>query len=271
MSQSKIIDSFIFYNEVDLLNYRLNILDSVVDYFVIVESTLTFTGKKKELIYNNLKSQFNKFKDKIIHIIVDDMPFEYPNINFNNKQQWENEYHQRNCISRGIDMIENKNENDFIIISDLDEIPDPNTLLKIKNNEIEINYNSLEMDFYYYNLNTKFRTTWNSAKIIKYHLFKSLKKSCNNIREDRQPDINNGGWHLSYFGDSNFIVNKLNNFSHQEYNNYNYTDINKIQDNVKNNKDLFNRPYCILIKTNISENNYLPPEYNKYLTNYFTN
>lgn len=267
MSQPKIIDCFIFYNEVDLLNYRLNILNSVVDYFVIVEATLTFTGKKKELTFNNIKSQFDKFKEKIIHIIVDDMPYEYPNIDFNNREQWKNEDFNRNCISRGIDLIENKNDNDIIIISDLDEIPDPKFLLKIKNNEIVIeNVNSLEMDFYYYNLNTNTNVRWSSAKILNYNNFK-LHNDCQKIRGLNVPIIKNGGWHLSYFGDSKFIKNKLENFAHQEFNNDYYTNINKIEEKLKLQDNLFDNNKFTHIP--VSENNYLPPEYDKYLTNFF--
>ena len=73
----KIIDCFTFYNEMDLLNYRLNILYNVVDYFIIVESTHTYVGKEKKLFYNDNKHLFEKFNDKIIHIIVDDFPFKY--------------------------------------------------------------------------------------------------------------------------------------------------------------------------------------------------
>jgi beta-1,4-mannosyl-glycoprotein beta-1,4-N-acetylglucosaminyltransferase len=87
----KIIDCFIFYNEIDLLTYRLNILNDIVDKFVIVESTYTFSGKEKKLYFNENKHLFEKFNEKIIHIIVDNIPFKYPNINYKNKEQWVNE------------------------------------------------------------------------------------------------------------------------------------------------------------------------------------
>ena len=105
----KIIDCFIFYNELDLLNYRLNILNSVVDYFIIVESTHTFIGKEKYMYFNDIKHLFDDFKEKIIHIIVDDFPYKYPDINIHNRDQWKNETFQRNAISRGFKFIENLN------------------------------------------------------------------------------------------------------------------------------------------------------------------
>ncbi len=88
----KIIDGFIFYNELDLLTYRLNILNSVVDYFVIVESRHTFTGREKILYYEQNKALYEQFKDKIIHVVVEDMPYTYPNINIGSNNQWTNEH-----------------------------------------------------------------------------------------------------------------------------------------------------------------------------------
>ena len=105
-SQRKIIDCFIFYNELDMLTYRLNILNDIVDYFVLVEATHTFIGKEKPLFYQDNKHLFEKFNHKIIHVIVDDFPHKYPDINIGKNEQWRNEIFQRNCISRGIDKLE---------------------------------------------------------------------------------------------------------------------------------------------------------------------
>ena len=87
-----IYDCFTFFNEFDLLEIRLNELDSVVDKFVLVEATKTFSGKDKPLYFNENKNKFNKFLNKIIHVIVD----EYPNLN----GDWVIENHQRNEISK---------------------------------------------------------------------------------------------------------------------------------------------------------------------------
>lgn len=77
----KIIDCFIFYNELDLLTYRFNLLNNIVDYFIIVESTHTFVGKEKKLFFNDNKQLFENFTNKIIHIIVDDLPYKYHKVN----------------------------------------------------------------------------------------------------------------------------------------------------------------------------------------------
>lgn len=262
----KIIDCFIFYCELDLLTYRLNILDNIVDYFIIVESTHTFSGKEKKLYFNENKHLFKKFKEKIIHIIIDDFPYKYPNINFYNGEQWKNELYQRNSIAKGLYYINDLTDNDLIIISDLDEIPDPNTLYNIKKTDIIFDVHTLEMDFYYYNLYTKFNGHWHSCKIISYKKYKELNISCNDIRHINCDIIKNGGWHLSYFGDSNFIKNKIINFSHQELNIDEFTDLSKIEKRVKEGRDLFERGSPERIE--ICNNTYLPPEYNTFLKNF---
>ena len=126
LTKLKIVDCFTFYNELELLEYRLNLLYNIVDYFILVEATLTHVGKPKELYYNKNKKLFEKWNDKIIHIIVDDFPFNEQTIDCLKNDQWKNEKFQRNCITRGLKKI----NTDFLILSDVDEIPDPTTLAK---------------------------------------------------------------------------------------------------------------------------------------------
>jgi beta-1,4-mannosyl-glycoprotein beta-1,4-N-acetylglucosaminyltransferase len=268
---NKIIDCFLFYNELELLDYRLNILNQYVDYFVIIESTHTFIGKEKRLYFNENKSKFKSFEQKIIHIIVNDMPFIYPNIDINKRNQWDNEIHQRNCINRGIECINNKlNNNDIIIISDVDEVPDPSILLHIKNVKNDIGIISLEMDMYYYNLSTKLINKWYAAKLVSYLTYKNLSvyKSIEEIRGLQPIQIKNGGWHLSYFGDNIFIQNKIMNFSHQEYNNEQYLNLDTISKKIKDSSDLFDRGYEPIMNIDINKNQYLPTMWDKYLIKY---
>jgi len=264
----KIVDGFTFYNEFDLLTYRLNILNDVVDYFILVESTHTHSGKEKILFFNENKHLFEKFNEKIIHVIVDDFPYKYPNINVSNNEQWWNEALQRDAISRGIERITDLEEKDLIIITDLDEIPDPRTLNSIRNGDIIVEMNQLQMDMYYYNLNTRFETKWRNPKIISYKIYKELNQQCNYYRHLQYPLILNGGWHLSYFGDADFIKNKINNFAHQEFNNENYTNLSLIEEKVKNNRSLFDQN-CDIPKIEIKDNDYLPVDYDKYLNKYY--
>lgn len=195
-----------------------------MDFFVIVESNHTFVGKEKPLFYLENKHLFEKFNDKIIHIIIDDFPHKYPNINFEKNQQWINEVFQRNCISRGLNKL-SLQDNDVITITDLDEIPNPKILQQIKNKEILVDKNTLELDIYYFNLHSKFdKMPWHHAKIITFKKYNELNMRCDQLRFYSCPIIKTAGWHLSYFGNEKFIKNKLENFGHQEYNKLKFTD-----------------------------------------------
>jgi beta-1,4-mannosyl-glycoprotein beta-1,4-N-acetylglucosaminyltransferase len=263
----KIIDCFTFYNELDMLIYRLNILNDVVDYFVLVEATYTHVGKVKPLFYQENKHLFEKFNHKIIHVIVDDFPHKYPNINIEKEEQWINEKFQRSCISRGMDKL-NINGKDIITITDLDEIPNPKVLELMKNNSIEVSINILEMDFYYYNLNSKMDHLWHHSKILTFEKYNALNIGCDKIRFFSCPIVKNAGWHLSYFGDEKFIKNKIENFGHQELNIDLFTNQEKIQNRIKNIQDLFDRP-TKLIYLNIKDNDNLPPLFETYLSLFY--
>ena len=265
----KIIDCFTFYNELNMLNYRLNVLNDVVDYFILIEANQTHVGKPKKLFFDENKPMFEKFIHKIIHIVVE-LPFNENIIDITKGQQWTNEKHQRNCINEGIDMIKEKlNDNDCIIISDVDEIPDPKILLQIKNNSINNDINVLEQDFYYYNLNSKRNEYWYHSKTISYKKYKELNLPVNDIRFCNGTIIKNGGWHLSNFGDADFIKNKLENFAHQEYNSDNFTNIEKLQKRIDSCSDLFGRYGSEMNYIEIEDNNYLPPMYSHLLKNFY--
>jgi beta-1,4-mannosyl-glycoprotein beta-1,4-N-acetylglucosaminyltransferase len=263
----KIIDCFIFYNELDMLLYRLDCLFDYVDYFVLVESEYTHSGNKKKLFYNDNKNLFEKFNSKIIHIIVD-LPYKFPNIDYSKNQQWDNEHYQRNSIKNGIDELK-LNDEDIIIVSDLDEIPDYNLLISIKNNNFVINnIYSLEQDFYYYNLNTRMVKKWDASKILSHRKYIELNKSFQDIRHLNCRKIHKSGWHLSYFGDKYFIQNKIQNFGHQEYNNNKYTNLDIIDIRIKNQIDLYGRSNEEIEKIPIDNNSYLPHNFKKFFLKY---
>ena len=117
----KIYDCFQFFNEDTVLDLRLNILHDQVDFFIIVESTTNHQGKEKKLNFDINK--FQKFKEKIIYIVVDDTleSIKKPHLGQNSLV----ERHQRNSISRG---LKNCSDDDLVIISDVDEIPNLNKI-----------------------------------------------------------------------------------------------------------------------------------------------
>lgn len=261
----KIIDCFIFYNELDMLKYRLDTIFNYVDFFVIVEAKYTHSGKEKPLYYDDNKHLFEPFNSKIIHIVLDELPFKFPNIDYYKNEQWDNEHYHRNGIKNGIDKLV-LNDEDIIIVSDLDEIPDYNLLNSVKNNLFIINnIYCLEQDLYYYNLNTRFIDKWYCSKILSYKKYKELDLSFQDIRHFNCQKICKGGWHLSYFGDKYFIQNKIKHFGHQEYNYEKYTNLDAIDSIINNQTDLYGRTNEQIEKISLANNSYLPYNYEKHL------
>ena len=246
----QIADCFIFYNELKMLSYRLEVLNQVVDYFILVEATHTHVGRPKPLFFQENKHLFTPYLHKIIHIVVDDFPLV-------EGDHWLNENFQRNCISRGLEKLQLADK-DLLLISDVDEIPDPILLSEFKRLNYPIEINSLEQHFYYYNMTCRSNEKWYQAKIMSYETYKSLGLSCNELRQHQCPFVFPGGWHLSYFGDKDFIQNKIQNFGHQEFNLPHILD--GIEEKMKSGTDLFSRDDIVFTVTPISENKYLPPK-----------
>jgi len=236
----KVIDCFTFYNELELLNLRLHELWDDVDYFVISESNHTHRGKKKKLYYLENQEKFIKFREKIIHVVDD-------KIYNTNDHPWKIENNQRNTLAKGIDSL-NLKDSDQIIISDLDEIPNMERISKV----LPISWiNTLEMDFYYYSPYNKIRKKWTKSKVLNFGTYKNKfgsvpqkvrdsvdYKKIFNYRINRNY-IKRAGWHFSYFGDEQFIKNKILNFAHSEYDDEKFYNKKNIQNSINNGIDLY--------------------------------
>jgi beta-1,4-mannosyl-glycoprotein beta-1,4-N-acetylglucosaminyltransferase len=271
----KIIDCFTFYNEIDLLKYRINLLKDVVDYVVLVESRHTYVGNEKILYFDEFKKEFPSYDNsRIIHVIVDDFPHKAPDIQLCpsfSGHQWVNERFQRNCITRGLEQIPDLENDDVIVVTDLDEISDPRTLQKIKNGEIDVTINHMEMTMYYYNLNTFHRNYWTQCFLGKYELIANKYHTLSDIRLSNlnTPNIKNGGWHLSYFGNISFIQNKLREFAHVEFSGDDYTNENFIKNKIANALSLFDIDNeSGIIKQSIKDDPYPPLYYKTFLSKY---
>lgn len=214
-----IIDCFTFYNEIDLLEIRLNELDRVVAKFVLVEAERTHQNKPKKLYYDELKDseRFAKFKSKIIHIVV-------PGDKFND-DAWHNEKLQRSYIQHG---LQEYNDDAILIVSDLDEIPSCESVeraLKLDLKDPVV----FEHDLFYYKLNTKLYSNGScknhgAVMLLKRDFLQDTEKVRNSCKHSFYK-IDNAGWHFSYAGDSNFIFNKLQNFAHTEFKNLTKEDV----------------------------------------------
>ena len=277
----KIYDCFLFFNEIDLLKLRMNILKNKVDYFVIVESTSTFTSKNKSLLFQKHRKQFSDFEDKIIHVVVNDTPTDFRNLKYVNDEitnkiikhvdestgwdknnpkdtQWGVETYQRECIIRG---LVNCNEDDIIIISDLDEIPNPDELYKLHEMTHDDFY-EFKQNMYCYYVNLLKESNWSGPKACTHKRLTNI--SINHLRQNKFTNnvIKNGGWHFSFFGGANKVKEKIEAYSHQEYNNE-YIKEN-IVSNIQNNIDPFFRGKLTKVDIDSSYPEYLIKNINKY-------
>ncbi|AMJ95888.1 hypothetical protein AVL56_17285 [Alteromonas stellipolaris] len=219
-----IYDCFIYNNESELLEIRLEELENQVDKFVIVESNITFSGAKKNITLDTSSALYEKHRDKIIHILVDNMP--------QNPNPWIKETYQRNAMLKGLNSAK---PNDIVIFSDADEIPRVDVIeKKISNRDISL----LEQDFYYYKFNL-YRGKWSKACTS---LFKNF---CVSPQEARTlfsaPIIKESGWHFSYLMDEIQISEKIESFSHQEFNTEENRDPALIKEKIEQRLDLFGR------------------------------
>ncbi|NGX53260.1 MAG: hypothetical protein KR126chlam5_01573 [Candidatus Anoxychlamydiales bacterium] len=227
----KVFDCFPFFNEVELLEVRLNELYDVVDYFVIVESPLTFTGNCKPLYFEANKQRFSKFLDKIIYIVTP--AFESMD------DPWQREIEQRNYILKGLNKAKRQ---DIIIISDVDEIVKHSAISKIKKMLLEkqkskkrkFKYVKIEQNNYRYYLNrVHIEPLGTRAMATTYKQLK--KKSPQKLRENifnDWPIIKEAGWHFSFLGGIDGIYYKIESFSHQEFNNQKYKNKKNIYEKI---------------------------------------
>jgi beta-1,4-mannosyl-glycoprotein beta-1,4-N-acetylglucosaminyltransferase len=254
----KIYDCFNFFNELDILEIRLNTLYEYVDYFVIVESSVTHSGVEKPFYFEENKERFSKFLDKIISYKVYDTPTDFVNLldsenntlieinNFIKKQtnrfnrvtqtDYGRDFFQKECVRRP---LINCNDEDIILISDADEIPNPETLLKLKELDLENNIYSLNQMMYFYYLNVFKESTWYGTKVSKYKNIKNL--SFNEIRGDESLSIKipNGGWHFSFMGGEEMVKIKMLSYSARDM--VNEYILSTISLNMENNIDPFLR------------------------------
>jgi len=243
----KLVDCFLFNDEFEMLKFKIKEIGEYVDYFVIVESTITFSGVKKLLHFDLQKHIFKEYLHKIIHIIVDDTP--------ETDDPWVREHFQRDAISKGLEQLNLKNS-DNVVISDCDEIFDIDAVNKFRNQQ-EYDVMKLEQDLYFYNLENRFPTKFQLSRIAKYYKVKEI--GVQMMRVSEFPILNKGGWHFSYFFDINKISKKIKTYAHQEYNSEEYTNLEHIKKCIESGNYLFEDIKLDFIK--IEDNDYLPKNY----------
>ena len=250
----KIYDGFIFFNELDLLEIRLNTLNDVVDHFILVEASVTHQGTPKPFIFEENKDKFTKFLDKIIYIKVTNIPDSFstlPELNptnfeeqcfasifndisktllFNkfdsNQMGFGRDFFQKECVKLG---MKDAQDDDILISSDIDEIPNPEYINRLNEFFESDQLYTFNQTHYCYFLNmihyshidntrhnTEINTNWKGSRMGVWGILKNY--SLNELRAQDNNDIINSGWHFSWMGGIDRVKNKLKSYSHQENN-----------------------------------------------------
>ena len=243
----KIFDCFMYFDEDLILDIRLNTLKDHVDKFIIVEAKRTHSGKEKKI---NFKiNNFPQFKNKIKYYLID-LPLEVKS----KKKGWHSSHirdqYQRNALEKGYETCDN---DDLIMISDIDEIPNPNKLKEF--DYLKNNYGCFIQKNFHLKLNllNKTKKDWAGTKIcIKKYLkspqwlrdLKTKKRPFWKIYKPKTPQlIHDGGWHFNDIKNNEGLRSKIMSSAHQEENIPEINDIKKINSRLKNLQDIRGRDY----------------------------
>ena len=254
----KIFDCFMYFDEEIVLDLRLNTLNEHVDYFVIVESSFTHKGEKRKLMFNHEK--FSKFKNKIIYLTYDEEPKNIEKVLDNDSESEKSrkyifnaayrENGQRNFISHG---LSNATDNDLILVSDVDEIPN---LESCELDKIQEKIILFKQDMFYYKFNLKLPTlVWAGTKGCKKKDLISP-QWLRNIKDRKYPFfrfdtifsktkyisiklINNGGWHFSNIKTAKEIEFKLKSYLHHREFDLNPMTTEQIKNIIENKQAIY--------------------------------
>ena len=252
-----------------MLKIRLNVMSPIVDKFVISEATETFSGLKKPLYYEENKEMFKEFEDKIIHLVVDDTPEGYTH---------DRDTFQKNAVTRG---LKDCTDDDIIIFSDLDEIPNPEKIKEILSDFQEDKIYHFAQRLFYCYLNMEEvsgsllsyagefdgvdRKKWIGTKMLSYKLMREKGFQCGELRFPERKEIgirvDDGGWHFGYMGGhgekdvKKRVTEKVVSAAHTGYNSKHV--LSQVENQIKDGKDIFGRE-AKFVKTEIDDSY---PEY----------
>ena len=239
-----IYDCFSYLDEDLLLDLRLNILNNFVDFFVIVEGNKTWQNNSKKLKFDINK--YSKFKNKIKYIKVEDLP--------EGEDPYKRENYQRNSILRG---LSNADDEDIIMISDLDEIPNPKVLTNFKK---EMKYAAFKQKHFYYkfNLQSNNYPYWYGTRICIKKFLKSP-QWLRDLKFKKRPFwridklrlnniIDEGGWHFCNLKKPDLLLYKYQNLcetndpiNFKEKIDKKFLDINEISKRIELGHDIIGR------------------------------
>jgi len=231
----KVFDSIIFFNELELLEMRLNILNDVVDCFVLTESPFTVSGNEKPLYYQENKDRFGKFNDKIVHHITEEIPNDFSHMLEKSKFhvaykepdpygtpminipiRFQRALFNRNNSAFGIEKA-GPSDGDLIITSDADEIINPYVLEDLDWFD-PYNHYVATGPAYYFKLNFLYQDDWMGPRLCTWRHLKNT--TVDQHRQDHKNAyrIEDAAWHFSFLGDAENFKLKLASYEHTENN-----------------------------------------------------
>ena len=234
----QVFDCFKFFTEKELLHLRFMEYYDIVDYFVIVEATTTQTSLPHTPIFESLKPKFEKYLDKVIHIVVDDMP------TYSKENIWIAENFQRNCIERGLKGIAKKG--DAIFVSDCDEFWNRDKINECVGKDYPIVF---VHELYHYWMNAKRSYKWRGTCYAPYGLMtpQEMRDYSRNIFNESLVKrgfisgeaylIMNGGWHYCSLGGAENIQKMCNSKCEGDPNVI--IDINEVNKKINNLENIY--------------------------------
>ncbi|MHC4156223.1 MAG: glycosyltransferase family 17 protein [Planctomycetota bacterium] len=227
-----IYNCFPFYDEFMMLDIRLAELGDVVDKFVLVESTMTYSGRPKPLFFSDAMERYANWKDKLIALVSHRTAVD--------EDAWENERTQRNSIGDYLNEV--CSDDDLIILTDADEIVRRETIERTA--ELR-SPGRLLMKMYYYWFNSRLKGDWPWPAFCRWCDYVDVfHRKGQSLRISTMPDcprIENAGWHFSYIMDAHKIANKIGAFSHSEYDTPHWRNEERIEKCRQNMVDLYDR------------------------------
>jgi beta-1,4-mannosyl-glycoprotein beta-1,4-N-acetylglucosaminyltransferase len=252
--QKKILDVFLFYNELDLLKARLEYLGPTVDHFIISEANIDFSGAPKDFILNKELISALPYYEKIIYhreaIDLDSFEWRFKKLKYRhrrNKFLWKIQDAQRNATLKALRPF---SPDDIIIFSDLDEFPSqyalnegPRLIHNIENTKILFNAYSCDQIFFYYNIhNASPKEKFYGSVFTNLKSFRKFLPHKYRSDKNKLAHITDGGWHFSYFMNEEKILSKVNAISEVEnLSQYKLLSKESIQEKILAGVDLYDR------------------------------
>lgn len=247
-----LIDAFMFLNEYDMLESRLEYLYDTVDYFLIIEADHTHSGNKKEMNYTKHFSRYKKYQNKILYYPLSIDLNDYEGYDFSKPDKtnyqlgpWKIERDQRDHMKRALSLF---SPNDFVMIGDVDEVCTKESIIfAIDNFKKEMVGVGSNQEMFWYNFNQKEPNYWSGT------ILTTVEKAIINSPEDYRKARWNlpkmlKGYHMTYFMSFENMKYKIESFSHQELNKDEFTNVEKLKERMSKGIEPFQRPNVLLVE-----------------------